>query len=43
MFKPLTEDQIKEIVKIQLDGIEHMLAGYNLKLVVKDDAHRLAG
>ena len=38
MFKPLNKDQIKEIVKIQLGNIEHMLAGYNLKLVVKEDA-----
>ena len=38
MFKPLNKDQIKEIVKIQLCNIEHMLAGYNLKLVVKEDA-----
>jgi ATP-dependent Clp protease ATP-binding subunit ClpB len=38
MFHPLNEDQIKEIVKIQLVGIEHMLAGYNLKLVVKENA-----
>jgi ATP-dependent Clp protease ATP-binding subunit ClpB len=38
MFHPLNEDQIKEIVKIQLGTIEHMLAGYNLKLVVKENA-----
>jgi ATP-dependent Clp protease ATP-binding subunit ClpB len=38
MFDPLNEDQIKEIVKIQLGNIEHMLAGYNLKLVVKENA-----
>ena len=38
MFKPLNKDQIKEIVKIQLGNIEHMLDGYNLKLVVKEDA-----
>ena len=38
MFKPLNKDQIKEIVKIQLGNIEQMLAGYNLKLVVKEDA-----
>ncbi len=38
MFRPLNEDQIKEIVKIQLGAIEHMLAGYNLKLVVKENA-----
>jgi ATP-dependent Clp protease ATP-binding subunit ClpB len=38
MFRPLNKDQIREIVKIQLGHIEHMLAGYNLKLVVKEDA-----
>ena len=38
MFKPLTKEQIKEIVKIQLMNIENMLAGFNLKLVVKEDA-----
>jgi len=38
MFRPLTKDQIKEIVKIQLNNIEHMLTEYNLKLIVNDDA-----
>ena len=38
MFRPLTIDQIKEIVKIQLDAIEHTLSDYNLKLVVKENA-----
>ena len=38
MFSPLTREQIREIVKIQLVNIEHMLADYNLKLVVKEDA-----
>ena len=38
MFKPLTKEQIREIVKIQLTNIEHMLAGFNLKLVVKEEA-----
>jgi ATP-dependent Clp protease ATP-binding subunit ClpB len=38
MFRPLTKDQIKEIVKIQLDKIENMLAEYNLKLIVKKNA-----
>ncbi len=38
MFRPLTKDQIREIVKIQLANIEHMLGEYNLKLVVKEDA-----
>ena len=35
MFRPLTKDQIKEIVRIQLDNIDHMLSGYNLKLLVR--------
>jgi ATP-dependent Clp protease ATP-binding subunit ClpB len=38
MFKPLDRDQIKQIVKIQLTGIEHMLAGYQLKLDVTAEA-----
>src|SRR5450759_788593 len=38
MFRPLNIEQIREIVKIQLNGIEHMLEEYNLKLVVKEDA-----
>jgi ATP-dependent Clp protease ATP-binding subunit ClpB len=38
MFKPLNKDQIKEIVIIQLAGIEHLLADYQLKLIVTDDA-----
>jgi ATP-dependent Clp protease ATP-binding subunit ClpB len=38
MFSPLNKNQIKEIVKIQLDNIEQMLAEYNLKLVVKENA-----
>ena len=37
MFRPLTKDQIKEIVKIQLENIQHTLAGYNLKLEASDD------
>ena len=36
MFKPLTKDQIKQIVKIQLAGIDKMLEGYGLKLIIKD-------
>ena len=36
MFRPLTKDQIKEIVKIQLGNIEKMLAGYNLRLIIND-------
>jgi ATP-dependent Clp protease ATP-binding subunit ClpB len=38
MFRPLTKDQIKEIVKIQIGIMERMLAEYNLKLIVKDKA-----
>jgi ATP-dependent Clp protease ATP-binding subunit ClpB len=38
MFKPLNIDQIREIVKIQLVGIENMLEGYNLKLIVTETA-----
>jgi len=33
-----TKNQIKEIVKIQIGIMDHMLAGYNLKLVVKEEA-----
>jgi ATP-dependent Clp protease ATP-binding subunit ClpB len=38
MFKPLDREQIEEIVKIQLAAIEHLLAGYQLKLVISDKA-----
>jgi ATP-dependent Clp protease ATP-binding subunit ClpB len=38
MFKPLTKNQIKEIVKIQMGIMERMLSEYNLKLVVKEAA-----
>jgi len=38
MFKPLTKEQIRAIVEIQLVNIEHTLAGYQLKLVVRDEA-----
>ncbi len=38
MFRPLNFEQIKEIVKIQLKGIEHMLEEYNLNLIVSDEA-----
>ncbi len=38
MFKPLNEDQIKDIVRIQLEGIGRMLAEYRLKLVVTEEA-----
>jgi ATP-dependent Clp protease ATP-binding subunit ClpB len=32
MFRPLTKNQVKEIVKIQLENLEQTLSGYNLKL-----------
>ena len=38
MFRPLNIEQIREIVKIQLERIEHMLEDYNLKLLVTEDA-----
>lgn len=38
MFKPLTKEQIKEIVKIQLKKVGNLIEGYNLKLDVTDRA-----
>ena len=38
MFKPLTIDQIREIVKIQLKRVDKMLEEYNLKMVVTEEA-----
>ncbi|HLP73831.1 MAG TPA: ATP-dependent chaperone ClpB [Bacteroidales bacterium] len=38
MFKPLDEEQIKQIVKMQLEGINHMLEEYRLNLKVTDEA-----
>jgi ATP-dependent Clp protease ATP-binding subunit ClpB len=38
MFRPLNREQIREIVKIQLAGIDHMLSDYHLKLLVEDKA-----
>jgi len=38
MFKPLDLEQIREIVKIQLERIDNMLKDYHLKLKVTDDA-----
>jgi ATP-dependent Clp protease ATP-binding subunit ClpB len=38
MFRPLNIDQIREIVKMQLDKMKHMVEDYNLKLVVTEDA-----
>jgi ATP-dependent Clp protease ATP-binding subunit ClpB len=37
MFKPLNIEQIREIVKIQLKGLEKMLEEYNLKLVITEN------
>jgi ATP-dependent Clp protease ATP-binding subunit ClpB len=38
MFKPLNWKQIREIVIMQIGGIEIMLRDYDLKLTVSDDA-----
>jgi ATP-dependent Clp protease ATP-binding subunit ClpB len=38
MFKPLDRKQIREIVEIQLAGIDQMLSDYQLKLKVQDKA-----
>jgi ATP-dependent Clp protease ATP-binding subunit ClpB len=38
MFRPLNFEQIREIVKIQLKSIEHLLVDYKLKLTVTDEA-----
>jgi ATP-dependent Clp protease ATP-binding subunit ClpB len=38
MFRPLNIEQIREIVKIQLNKLEHTLEDYNLKLVVTENA-----
>lgn len=38
MFRPLTEEQIRDIVRIQLRGISHMLGEYKLSLTVTDEA-----
>ena len=38
MFRPLTKEQIREIVKIQLGNVEHMIAGFNMNLIIKDKA-----
>jgi ATP-dependent Clp protease ATP-binding subunit ClpB len=37
MFKPLTVDQIREIVNIQLSGLMDMLSSRNIYLSVKDE------
>jgi len=38
MFKPLTKEEIREVVKIQLANVEKMLHDFNLGLEVTDDA-----
>jgi ATP-dependent Clp protease ATP-binding subunit ClpB len=38
MFKPLLLSQIRQIVRMQLKGIERMLEEYRLRLVVTDEA-----
>ncbi len=38
MFKPLDINQIKEIIRIQLKAIEHMLGESKLSIVVTDEA-----
>jgi ATP-dependent Clp protease ATP-binding subunit ClpB len=38
MFKPLTKEEIREVVKIQLANVERMLHDFNLGLEVTDDA-----
>lgn len=37
MFRPLTRDQIKQIVRIQLASVSQLLSGYNLKLEMDDN------
>jgi len=38
MFRPLDQEQIKEIVKIQLGTVKRLLAAYNMELEVTDEA-----
>jgi ATP-dependent Clp protease ATP-binding subunit ClpB len=38
MFKPLNSEQIKEIVKIQLDGVRKLLDNHNIELKVTREA-----
>jgi ATP-dependent Clp protease ATP-binding subunit ClpB len=38
MFRPLSKDQIKDIVKIQLHNLEKILSDIDLRIVVKDSA-----
>ena len=38
MFRPLSQDQIREIVVIQLNNVRKVLENNNLKLEVSDEA-----
>jgi ATP-dependent Clp protease ATP-binding subunit ClpB len=38
MFKPLNFNQIKQIVRIQLNSVERMLEEYKMKVTITDDA-----
>jgi len=38
MFKPLDSEQIKEIVKIQLDGVRNILHNYNISFEISEKA-----
>jgi ATP-dependent Clp protease ATP-binding subunit ClpB len=38
MFRPLSEKQIKDIARLQLDQVKRMLAGNGIKLEVTEDA-----
>ncbi len=38
MFRPLTPDQISDIVRLQLKGIRSMLEAYKIRLEITDDA-----
>jgi ATP-dependent Clp protease ATP-binding subunit ClpB len=38
MFRPLDQEQIKEIVKIQLGTVKRLLATYNMELEVTEEA-----
>jgi ATP-dependent Clp protease ATP-binding subunit ClpB len=38
MFKPLDEEQIKEVVKIQIEGVRRILMNYIIELTLTDDA-----
>jgi ATP-dependent Clp protease ATP-binding subunit ClpB len=38
MFKPLTTENIREIVKLQLYNLQHSLSSANIRIEVKDKA-----